>query len=48
MQIDTHITDIIDNIVIENDIIDMVIIAIPSLSTLLSGTVVHQKQSFLA
>ena len=35
MQIDTHISDIIDNIVIDNDNIDMVIIAIPSLSTLL-------------
>ena len=48
MQIDTHIADIIDNIIIDNDIIDMVIIAIPSLSTLLSSTVVHQKQSFIA
>ena len=48
MQIDTHITDIIDSIIIDNDIIDMVIIAIPSLSTLLSSTVVHQKQSFIA
>ena len=48
MQIDTHVADIIDNIIIDNDIIDMVIIAIPSLSTLLSSTVVHQKQSFIA
>ena len=48
MQIDTHITGIIDNIIIENDIIDVVIITITSLSTLLSSTVVHQKQSFLA
>ena len=48
MQIDTHIADIIDNIIIEIDIIDMVIIAITSLSTLLSSTVVHQKQSFIA
>ena len=42
MQIDTHVADIIDNIIIDNDIIDMVIIAIPSLSTLLSSKVVHQ------
>ena len=48
MQIDTHITGIIDNIIIENDIIDVVIITITSLSTLLSSTVVHQKQSFIA
>ena len=48
MQIDTHVADIIDNIIIDNDIIDMVIIAIPSLSALLSSTVVHQKQSFIA
>ena len=48
MQIDTPIADIIDNIAVDNDITDMVIIAITSLSTLLSSTVVHQKQSFIA
>ena len=48
MQIDTHITDIIENFIINIDIIDMVIITITSLSTLLSSTVVHQKQSFIA